>query len=317
MIESRRDVEVCRPSLLRGLGALTRRELKKWLKDPLMLAMFILQPLIWMSLLGKSMNIGGLFSPGNIRLPREMQIPGAAVIHPQGLPSVVIDGEVLSKIFAGLGEKIMEEAFGVTDYFSFMSMGMISMITVMTTMFSGLTIVWDRRLGFLEKVMSTPVPRAAIILSKILNSAFRAIFQATVILALAYVLGLRLSSHFTLLNLLGIYAAIILLCLGFSSIFLAFSIRSTRMERPMQFVNLVTMPLIFASNIFFPARLMPDWLQVVVNLNPITYFTDAIRQLTVMPLDTDRLVLDFTYLAVFAAIFTAVGVVLSWRYLTQ
>ncbi|MEM4701007.1 MAG: hypothetical protein QXZ51_02560, partial [Candidatus Bathyarchaeia archaeon] len=56
-----KTVNECQPSFVRGLWALTRRELKKWLNDPVMLVMFVLQPLIWMGLLGKSMNIGGLF----------------------------------------------------------------------------------------------------------------------------------------------------------------------------------------------------------------------------------------------------------------
>jgi len=305
------------PSLTRGLWALTYRELKKWLKDPVMLVMFVLQPLIWMGLLGKSMNIGGLFSANNINLPQQIPIPGSAILNPPGLPGVVLDGTALSKMFSEMGSKIMQNTFGVTDYFSFMAVGMISMIVMTTTMFSGMSIVWDRRLGFLDKVISTPVSRAAIIFAKIFNATFRAMFQATVILALAYLMGLQLSGTFTILNILGVYAAIFLLSVGLSAIFLAFSIRSTRMERPMQFISLITMPLMFASNTFFPTNLMPDWMQAIANVNPLTYLTDAIRQLTILPLDTSKLLLDFTYLGIFAAALSILGVVLAWRYLTR
>jgi ABC-2 type transport system permease protein len=307
----------CRPSLARGLWALTYRELKKWLKDPVMLIMFVLQPLIWMGLLGKSMNIGGLFSANNINLPPQIPIPGNAVLSPPGLRVVVLNGTALAQTFAQMGSKIMENTFGVTDYFSFMAVGMVSMIVMTTTMFSGMSIVWDRRLGFLDKVISTPVSRAAIIFAKILNATFRAMFQASVILALAYLLGLQLSSSFTLLNLLGVYAAIFLLGVGLSAVFIAFSIRSTRMERPMQFITLITMPLMFASNTFFPTRLMPDWMQAIANVNPLTYLTDAIRRLTILPLDASSLIWDFTYLGLFAAVLASIGIVLSWRYLTR
>lgn len=307
----------CRPSLTGGLWALTYRELKKWLKDPIMLVMFVLQPLIWMGLLGKSMNIGGLFSANNINLPMQIPVPGSAVIYPPGVSSVVLNGTMLSQMFAEMGSKIMQNTFGVADYFSFMAVGMVSMIVMTTTMFSGMSIVWDRRLGFLDKVISTPVSRAAIIFAKILNATFRAMFQATVILALAYLLGLQLSSTFTILNILGVYAAIFLLGVGLSAVFLAFSIRSTRMERPMQFISLITMPLMFASNTFFPTRLMPDWMQAIASVNPLTYLTDAIRNLTILPMDTASLILDFTYLSIFAAVFATIGIVLSWRYLTR
>jgi ABC-2 type transport system permease protein len=310
------------PSLIRGLWALTLRELKKWLKDPVMLVMFILQPLIWMGLLGKSMNIQGLFlssNLSNISIPN-IQIPGSLINPPVNgvinIPGTLISKQ-LQKMFSEIGLNIMQNTFGVSDYFSYMAVGMVSMIVTTTTMFSGMSIVWDRRLGFLNKVISTPVSRAAIIFAKILNATFRAMFQSTVILALAYILGLKLSSTFTWINIVGVYAAIFLLSVGLSSIFLAFSIRSTRMERPMQFVGLITMPLMFASNIFFPISLMPSWMQTIARINPLTYLTDAVRQLTILQLEPSALIVDFTCLSIFAAILATIGIVLSWKYLTK
>ncbi|MEM3726617.1 MAG: ABC transporter permease [Candidatus Bathyarchaeia archaeon] len=310
------------PSLTRGLWALTVRELKKWLKDPVMVLMLVLQPLIWMGLLGKSMNIGALFTSGNlgnISVP-DITIPGSFVIPPVNgviiIPGTLIEQQ-LQQMFSDIGAKVMQNTFGVADYFSYMAVGMISMIVMTTTMFSGMSIVWDRRLGFLDKVLSTPVPRGAIIFSKVLNATLRAMFQATIILALAYVLGLQLSSTFTLLNLLGIYAAIFLLGVGLSSVFIAFSLRSTRMERPMQIISLIMMPLMFASNTFFPISLMPDWMQAIARVNPLSYVTDAVRQLTILPLDASALMMDFAYLSMFAIVLAAIGIVLSWRYLTK
>ncbi|MEM4405779.1 MAG: ABC transporter permease [Candidatus Methanomethylicaceae archaeon] len=310
------------PSLLRGLWALTVRELKKWLKDPLMVFMLVLQPLIWMGLLGKSMNINAMFSVSSlsgVAIP-DVYIPGS-LLRPPVSGTLVIPGSLiaqqLQQTFSDVGARIMQVNFGVTDYFSYMAVGIVSMIVIMTTVFSGMSIVWDRRLGFLNKVVSTPVSRAAIIFSKVLNATLRAIFQATVILALAYLLGLQLSPTFTLLNLLGIYAAIFLVGVGLSSVFIAFSLRSTRMERPMQIINLIMMPLMFASNIFFPISLMPDWMQAVAKVNPLSYLTDAVRQLTILPLDGSVLLLDFTYLGIFATILSAIGIVLSWKYLTK
>jgi len=312
-----------KPSIARGLWALTVRELKKWLKDPVMVLMLIIQPLIWMGLLGKSMNIGALFTSsnlGNIPIPSVIPVPGNYVI-PSVNGLVYVNGtwfsQSIQEMFTDIGSKVMENTFGVADYFSYMAVGMISMIVMTTTMFSGMSIVWDRRLGFLDKVLSTPVPRGAIIFSKVLNATLRAMFQATIILALAYILGLKLSSTFTLFNLLGIYAAIFLLGVGLSSIFIAFSLRSTRMERPMQIISLIMMPLMFASNTFFPISLMPDWMQTIARVNPLSYVTDAVRQLTILPLDASALIMDFTYLGIFAAVLAAIGIVLSWRYLTK
>jgi ABC-2 type transport system permease protein len=295
---------------------LTKRELKKWLKEPIILLMAIMQPILWMGLFGKAMNIGNMFSSSNINLPTVIPIQGDFIIPPQ-TAGVNISGAALSQMFASFGPTLMQNIFGVEDYFSYMAIGMISFIVMFTTMFSGMSIVWDRRLGFLNKVLSTPVSRGAIIFSKVLNASLRAIFQATIILILAVIFGLQVSSTFTVVNILGLYAAVFLLSVGLSSVFLAVALRSTRWETQMAIVNLINLPLMFASNTFFPISQMPEWIQAIARVNPISYLTDANRQLTVLPLDTSSLMVDFAFLGVFAAVFSVIGIALSWRYLTK
>lgn len=301
---------------LQGLWALTVRELKKWMKEPIILFMAVLQPVLWMGLFGKAMNLGAMFSAGNINLPAAMPIEGSLLIPPQN-GYIMVNGTAFSQMLASFGPSIMQNIFGVSDYFSYMSVGMISFIVMFTTMFSGMSIVWDRRLGFLDKVLSTPVSRGAIIFSKVLNAALRAMFQATIILILATIFGLQVSETFSPLNILGVYAAIFLLSVGLSSIFLALALRSTRQETQMAIVNLINLPLMFASNTFYPISMMPEWIQAIARVNPISYLTDAIRQLTILPLNASTLMMDFAYLGAFAAVFATIGVVLSWRYLTR
>ena len=234
---------------LHGLLALTNRELKKWYKEPFVFFISIIQPIIWMGLFGKAMNINAIITNN---LPPDI---------PQWL-----------------ADQMMKQTFGTSDYFSYMAVGMLSFVTLFTTMFSGMSIVWDRRLGFLNKVLSTPVARSAIIFSKILSATIRSLVQVSIILAFAILLGLQLSPNFTPINLLGVYAILFLLCMGLSSLFLMLGIRSTRWETQMAIVNLLNLPLMFASNALFPTNAMPDWLKPIANLNPITYTTDAVRQ---------------------------------------
>ncbi|HLE75305.1 MAG TPA: ABC transporter permease [Candidatus Bathyarchaeia archaeon] len=271
-------------SKLHGLWALTNRELKKWYKAPVVFLLTIIQPVIWMSLLGKAMNIGALI-PSNI--------PG---VDPQA---------------------VLRATLGTGDYFSFMAVGMITFTTLFTTMFSGMSVVWDRRLGFLNKVLSTPVSRSVIVLSKVLSATLRSMFQAAIIITVAILLGLQFGAGFNPLNILGVFAIIFLICMGMSSLFIAINIRSTRIETPMAVMNLINLPLMFASNALFPINYMPDWLQAVANVNPLSYTTDAVRQLLIFSTDYARLALDFAYVGIFAAIVTTIGIVLSWRFLNK
>ncbi|HYA22079.1 MAG TPA: ABC transporter permease, partial [Thermoproteota archaeon] len=92
---------------------------------------------------------------------------------------------------------------------------------------------------------------------------------------------------------------------------------STRWETQMAVMNLLNLPLMFSSNSLFPISTMPDWLQTVAKLNPLTYASDGIRQLLVYQMDASQLLVDFTYLGVFAVVFATIGIVLSWRFLSK
>ena len=299
-------------SMFHGFWALTNRDLKKWYKEPILLFMSIIQPILWMGLFGQAMNIGAIFTKNPITLT---SIPG--------IPSSVLSDPNVVTILTYLGspsfsQQIMKNTFGVDQYFSFMAVGMLSFVVVFTAMFSGMSIVWDRRLGFLNKALSTPVPRGAIIMSKVLNSVISSLIQAAIVIALALLLGMQLSASFTVLNLLVAFAALFLLCLGLSSLFLAIAIRSTRWETQMAVVNLLNLPLLFTSNALFPTAFMPSWLQPISNINPITYGTEAVRQMLITsPIDFGVLAKDFAFLGGFAFLFAAVGIILSVRYLSR
>jgi len=293
------------PSRLHGLWALTNRELKKWYKAPVIFLLSIIQPILWMGLLGKAMNIGAIFNTSSIQLP---------TLNPPLTPQQL---QQLGAFFSGLQSNIMVGAFNTTDYFSFMSVGMIAFTALFTTMFSGMSIVWDRRLGFLNKALSTPVSRAVIIFSKVLSATLRSIFQAAIIIVIAAAFGFQFGASFTPINILGVFGIIFLICIGLSSLFIAITIRSTRIETPMAVVNLINLPLMFASNAFFPTNFMPDWLQTIAKVNPLTYTTDAVRQLLIFNTDYTQLAMDFTYVGIFAAIVATIGIVLSWRFLSK
>jgi ABC-2 type transport system permease protein len=271
---------------LHGLGALTNRELKKWYKDPMLFFITIIQPILWLLLFGKAMNLGAIFT-SNPNIP----------------PQLV--------------EQAMKQTLGTSDYFSFMGVGMLGFLAFFTATFGGMSLVWDRRLGFLNKILSTPVSRGVIIVSKLLSSSLRAMAQAVIVLGVGWALGIKFGPTFSILSLLGVFLVVFLLCMGFSSLFALVAIRSTHWERPMAIVNLVNMPLMFASNAFYPTSLMPSWLAAVAKVNPLTYAIDALRQLLVYETDVGKLIFDLAYLAVFSAVLVAIGIILSKKYLSK
>lgn len=257
--------------------------------------MSLVQPIIWLGLFGKAMNFGAIFTGGSFN------IPGL------NIPKQVLDQ---------LSATMLQNTFGTADYFSFLAVGMLSFVSLFTAMFSGMSIVWDRRFGFLDKVLSTPVSRGTILMGKVLSSVLRSVSQAAIVLVVAIPLGLDLA-NLTVAGILGTFLALFLMTLGFSALFLMLALRSTDWQSQMAIMNLLNLPLLFGSNALFPSKFMPDWLQAFVKINPISYATDAGRQLLLGATGFASLGFDFAYLAGFAALFSVIGILMSWKLLTK
>jgi ABC-2 type transport system permease protein len=279
--------------LIEEVLALTTREIKKWFKNPFLLLMMIIQPVIWLGLFGKALNLTGLVS-----------------IDTSGLPPDV------TRQFSQLVNQAVNSLFGTEDYFTYMAAGMLSTIVLFTAMFSGMSVVWDRRLGFLNKLLVAPIRRESVILAKMSSSVLRGLFQALLVFSIAFAFGLRLGNNFGPFDFLGMFSALFLLSLGLSSMFLAITIRIRSHETVIAVANLLNLPLIFTSSALFPVKQMPDWLQAVARINPITYATDSVRTFVLHSqagIDMATLSTNFQFLVAFAAVFTVIGLVLAER----
>jgi len=142
-------------------------------------------------------------------------------------------------------------------------------------------------------------------------------FQAGIVTGLAYLIGLQLGANFNVFSVFGVFAIVFLIGFGLSSMFTAITLRTTRMETPQAIIQLVTLPLMFASSAYFPIAQMPSWLQTIAYLNPISYAIDAVRRLMIFSDGFAPLPLDFAYVGTFAAVVTAICIVLSWSFLNK
>ena len=279
---------IARPKLntspVHGLWALTHRDLRKWYKNPIQLFISLIQPVVWLGLFGKAMNFGAFIS-------------GAGGTQAQQ-------------------NAIMLNMFGTTSYFSFLACGMLAFVILFTAAFSGMSVVFDRRFGFLNKVLSTPVSRGTIVMAKVLQSVGRALTQAAIVLLIAVVLGMD-TSHFTVLGIFGAFSIMFLMAFGLSSLYVMLALRSSDWQTQMAIINLLNLPLVFASNALFPTKLMPTWLQYVVKINPVSYANDAARQLLLGALGLNSLAIDFGYLLSFAILLSTSGIILSWKLLSK
>jgi ABC-2 type transport system permease protein len=190
-------------------------------------------------------------------------------------------------------------------YLDFLTPGILAQSVLFIAIFYGISAIWERDMGVLQRYLVSPAPRSALVLGKALTSAVRALSQAVVVYAIALVIGIALS--FEPLHLIGTIAVIVLGAGVFATFSLVIACIVRTRERFMGMSQVLTMPVFFASNAIYPLDLMPGWLLVVARLNPLTYEVDALRGL--MLRDGTALIgieLDFLVLAaVFAALVVA------------
>jgi ABC-2 type transport system permease protein len=166
---------------------------------------------------------------------------------------------------------------GNLPYLDFMAPGILAQSVLFVAIFYGISIIWERDLGIVHKLLTSPTPRAALVLGKALSAGVRGVSQGVIIYGLATLLGVRINWHPAAL--IGMLVTIILGAALFSTFSLIIACLVKTRERFMGIGQVLTMPLFFASNAIYPIAIMPRWLQVLSHLNPLSYQVDAQRAL--------------------------------------
>ncbi len=174
---------------------------------------------------------------------------------------------------AGFGRLIGQMMPGV-DYVQFMYPGIIAMTVLMTSVMSGISIVWDREFGFLKEVLVSPLSRSGVLVGKAVGAATIAIIQGAIMLVLAPIVNVPIN----LGTVLALLPLLLILSLALSGLGLLIGARMRSQQGFQIVMQLVIFPMMFLSGIFFPVSGVATWLEVLSKLNPVTYGIDAIRQ---------------------------------------
>src|SRR5882672_11405154 len=174
-------------------------------------------------------------------------------------------------IGSGLGGSFQHSGSG--SYLEYFFPGTMVLIILFTSIFSTISIIEDRREGFLQSVIVAPVARGSIALGKIAGGTILALSQALLMLLVAPFIGLSL----TIAS--AFFVAFVLLVISFGLTGLGFVI-AWRMDSTQGFhaiMNLFLIPLWLLSGALFPASGAAGWLGRIMRVNPLTYGVDALR----------------------------------------
>ena len=240
----RRSVVDTRWASLRGIYMIWRRDLIRFWRDRVRVLGTLVQPLIFLVLLGTGLSSALRGAGGGFR--------------------------------------------GGLDYQVFMYPGIIGMAVLFSSIFSGMSIIWDREFGFLKEVLVAPIDRSAVAVGKILGGATQAMFQGVILLVLAPVFGVKLTP------LVVLQAIGLIFCIAFALSGVGVAIAS-RMRSMMGFqfvLNFLVQPAFFLSGAMFPVTGLPGWMTALTRLDPLTYGVDPIRRIVLTAAGVPSPVLD-------------------------
>jgi ABC-2 type transport system permease protein len=203
----------------------------------------------------------------------------------------------------GYGFGAVFRAAGQGNYIQFLAPGIIGMSIIFGSIFNGMSLIWDRQFGFLKETLVAPVPRFAIMFGRTLGGATTAALQGCVVLAITFVAGFHPESW------VFVPAAIlvmVLMGLVFAALGLMFGSLLTDMQGFQLIMNFMVMPLFFLSGALFPLNGVPTVMLWIARLDPVAYGVDAMRILLIGQ-GQFNLTLDLAVMALFAAIFLALG----------
>jgi ABC-2 type transport system permease protein len=217
---------------------------------------------------------------------------------------------------AGFGTSFRSgSAAGGQHYLEYFYPGALIMIVLFTSIFTMMSVIEDRKEGFLLSVLVAPISRSAIVLAKVLGGTTLSAIQGLIFLVFAPAVGVHFGlAQFGLIVLITVLVSFCLTSLGFAV--------AWKMESAQGFhavVNLFLIPLWLVSGALFPMAGASGWIRLLMLINPLTYGVEALRATLFPATASPRFPLgsSIAVLAVFSAVVFAVAFLLANRRSTK
>jgi ABC-2 type transport system permease protein len=244
------------------------REVKNTYKNPAIIVVSIVQPLLWIVFFGSS--------------------------------------------FSAAPRLFLESFFHTDNYIAFLLSGQLSTSMLFVGMFSSLSLIQDKKSGYLRRIMVTPTRNYVIFLAKVLGASTRGMLQVPIVFLGVMLLGVTLPGA---LGLAAFVIALFLLSLGLSSIYLLITMKSSDWQIPTVIANFINLPLMFSSTALFPKENFPPWMQIISDFNPVSYSSTFGREIIISGNNNINTIpwIYFIYLLIFALVMLIIGMFVATK----
>lgn len=185
-----------------------------------------------------------------------------------------ITAPIVWLLLFGVGFSSFFRQSGGFNYLNYMFPGIIAQSLLFTSVFLGISVIYDRQFGFLKEMLVAPIRRISVFSGKMFGGATDALIQGSIVLSLSF-----LFIPVEPVMLLACLPIMLLTTMGFVSMSIIIASRMKTLEAFGLIMNFVNLPLFFSSGALFPISSAPGWLQTLGYFNPLTYAVDALRGL--------------------------------------
>jgi ABC-2 type transport system permease protein len=197
------------------------------------------------------------------------------------------------------------------DYTSFIAPGIVTMALMFNSILSGITVIWDRELGFMKEMLVAPISRLSIVAGKALGGATTALIQGIFLIFLIFVIKGLSSEYFIAVKMdvivfLTMIPMMILIALGLVGLGITIASRLDTLESFGLIMQFMIMPMFFLSGALFPINNLPDWIRVVTYLDPVTYGVELLRSILI-GFSSINILLSFSIVLIFTCSMLLVG----------
>ena len=177
----------------------------------------------------------------------------------------------------GLGLGGFIGRFGGINYLSYLAPGIIGMGLLFGSIFSGVSVIFDRQFGFMKEMLVAPVSRTSIIVGKILGGAATASIQGIILMGVAGIMGAFTPTITLAAGALAAIGVMVLITAGFVGLGVAFGSAINDFHAFQLLSTFVMWPLFMLSGVFFPIDVVPLPLQIAMLLDPMFYGVELLR----------------------------------------
>ncbi|MDQ3012717.1 MAG: ABC transporter permease [Acidobacteriota bacterium] len=179
-------------------------------------------------------------------------------------------------LYGQLFKRVVElPGFNADSYISFVTPGVVIMSALFAGGWNGMGVIMDMNQGVMDRLLVSPIHRAAIILGRILSTSVTTVVQSLILIVLGFATGARFAGGIP--GIIVLLVCAMLLAAPFAALSNALALSIRKQESVIGASNFILMPLTFLSPVFMAKDVMPDWIRSISRFNPVNWSVEAAR----------------------------------------